>query len=952
MSAIVTGILNALIGLILQILASALEFFADTFLQTVKFDFETFGKYLPLFAHILSFFKVFAAGWLSFVGFLFILKCFGMAAGLRIERSRIWQFVVRYLFFGVLAINSWGIMSFFYNSLVVVIQDVINIDATGDMKLSAFLTDLGVRAAEGLIVSVSGAGGAMLGIVKVLVMLIVTVMLVVNFFKLMSLFFIRYIRLVCLVALAPIAFGMAILEETKDIFHTYIRTFFADIFVFVMTAFFIQGFISVMSSVGSSHGFETGVEFADIAYADLIWAFFALAYSTFAVQFDQFIASLGVNVSRGGNASAGGLLGAIGASAMMLRQAVGRGASGVGGIGTPLGKTFAKNWNDMKNAVVGGARAGFAGGATKGEAFAMGAMGAARGFASTTNVAKAAAMTKDGSSFAEALNQKFDKRFAEMQDAAQKGMPQKEYDQTKKRAEQNGFDIDQQRARDAILHDMKAGNMTPAMAQSKLAEKGLLREDEEGAMTASMGQYTHQNHSGKPDNMAEEYKARHMDNEGHASANMHDNNHDSHTSANNHDAYANTAQMFHTPEGTTSQNGEMMRTKDGMTVMAENKNFPDGTKISSDGSFKFANDATMSPKRKDANGNALPSGAMQHSDGIYTIGNRIIGANGVSKQVTQPTKLPDGTIVRPNGDREINGGAVAGGTTIDKNGVVTHGNGAVTKTGVTKHDTGAVSQGAVTRHKSGEQTFSDGAVLSKDGHMVHKHGEITTPDGTTITPQGDKIFKDGSVLHSNGDTTSHGITRHKDGSTTYGNRVEHGNGSVIYQDGHVAYADGTMVDGKGNISFDNGSSYKPIQDMPNGKYMHPQTGDIAYADGSVSHASGAVSNADDYTGRVNHADGDNGKEGTFSLGGTVYWANGTTANADKSVEFDTLNSGVVVRGNTVFHQSGAKTINIDDTTKVIREDGHTTFGTQEQDTQPNTSRRKFRGFGARGGKQR
>ena len=71
MSAIVTGILNALIGLILQILASALQFFADTFLETAKFDFQTFGEYLPFFANILSFFKVFAAGWLTFVGFLF-----------------------------------------------------------------------------------------------------------------------------------------------------------------------------------------------------------------------------------------------------------------------------------------------------------------------------------------------------------------------------------------------------------------------------------------------------------------------------------------------------------------------------------------------------------------------------------------------------------------------------------------------------------------------------------------------------------------------------------------------------------------------------------------------------------------------------------------------------------------------------------------------------------------
>ena len=68
------GILNALIGLIMQVLATALEFFADTFLGSIRWDFSTFGTYLPFFGNVLEFFKVLGAGWLSFVGLLFILK--------------------------------------------------------------------------------------------------------------------------------------------------------------------------------------------------------------------------------------------------------------------------------------------------------------------------------------------------------------------------------------------------------------------------------------------------------------------------------------------------------------------------------------------------------------------------------------------------------------------------------------------------------------------------------------------------------------------------------------------------------------------------------------------------------------------------------------------------------------------------------------------------------------
>lgn len=941
MSAIVTGILNALIGIILMILAAALEFFSDTFLDTVKWDFSTFGTYFPFFSNILDFFKVLGAGWLSIVGILFILKCFGLAAGLQIQRSRIWQFVLRYLFFGFLAIQSWSIMSFFYLKLSAVISEIIAIDASnaGNLGFVDFVTSIGSRVMDGLIIGVAGDVGGMIGIVKVLVILVVTVMLVVNFFKLISMFFIRYVRLVFLVALAPIAFGLAILEETKQIFDTYIRTFFADIFVFIMTAFFIKGFISVMSS-SNNLNLDGSVEFTELfkqsAYRDLIWAFFALAYSTFAVQFDQFVASLGINISRGGSAGGAGILGALGASAMMLRRAIGSGAGGAG-LATPLGNTFSKNWNDMKGAVLGGARSGFASGTTKGEAFAMGAMGAAKGFASTTNVARAAAMTKDGSSFAEALNQKFDKRFGEMQDAAKRGMSQKDFDATKKRAEQNGFTVDQQRARDAIINDMKVGNITPAMAQSRLAAQGLLREDEQGAMSmdAAANHYAHKSPEPSGSSMAEKYKANTPEN-----------------------AYTPAKGAYKMPGGTILNENESLRTSDGMTSSNGVTNFPDGTKVTSGGAVQFANNAVMEKGMKDNNGNVLPDGAIQHENGIYSVGNKVIGSNGVAQEITKPTRLPDGTIVRPNGDREINGGAAAGGITVDKNGVITHGNGAVTSSGITKHGSGVVSQGMATTHADGSQTFSDGSVLLDDGKLVHLNGEVTRPDGTVMTPQGDKVFSDGSVLHSNGDVTANGVTKHKDGSATYQNRVEHGNGAVTYNDGHVAYQDGIMLDGKGGVSFDNGNNYQPIQSLPDGKYVHEKTGDVAYADGTVYHsASKAVSNAEGYPGRVNHADGSGDNEGTFSLGGTIFWANGTSANPDGSIEFDEHNGGIIVKDQTILHQSGAKTVTVNGITKVIREDGYTTWKSDDTSADDRHEYKKdknskFRGFGIHSRKNR
>lgn len=897
MSAIVVGLLNALIGLILQILAAALEFFADTFLTTVEWNFNTFGQYIPFFANFLSFFKVLAAGWLSIVGLLFVLKCFGLAVGLQINRSKMWQFVLRYIFFGMLAIKSWGLMSFIYLSLVSVIDDVMATNANGDLEVTSFITDIGIRVADGLFTGVSGAAGAMLGIVKVVILLVVAIMLVINFFNLIKIFFVRYIRLVFLVALAPIAFGMAILEETKEIFNTYIRTFLSDMFVFITTALFIKGFISVIAS-SSNRDFDSSVEFADIAYGDLIWAFFAMAYSSFAVQFDQFLASLGVNISRGGS-TGGGFLSALGTSALLLRNAVGRSIGG-GGISTPLGSTFSQNWNNLKSSVLGGARAGFAAGGTPTEAMAMGAMGAAKGFTNSTNIAKAAEMTKDGSLTAAALNE----RFANMQAAAGHNMSQKEYDAVKKRADENGLDFDKQRERDAILQDMRTGNLTPEMAQNKLAARDLLTDEE--MAKSSMPEHQSSTDSQQADvsrNMAEEYQM----------------------SGNTPDS-VNFGQdgEIDLSDGININPNETLRTSDSTVFYGGNKTFPDGTQVSPDGTITFGNGAVMGNKIQDVNGNTLPIGAMKHTDGTITSGNKIYSPDGSVQTITESTTLPDGTTLHPNGVRSIGEGDNQ--VIIGSKGSISHGNGAITKNGITTH-------------ANGSQSFSDGSVRMTNGNIAHLDGSVTNTNGSTTLPDGSMIFPDGSVLHSNGDTTQNGVTKHTDHSTTFGNRVEHGNGSISYMDGRVSNPDGSIVDGKGFISYDNGKNYQPIIEP----ITHPN-GDISYPNGSVYHASsGITSNDGGIVGRVVHAPNANESAGVVSIAdGSVFWSNGTASYADKSVEFD---GGITAKGNTVLHSSGTKTVTVNNITKVIRQDGYLELEKNETEQQQykKTSNKSKRG---------
>lgn len=890
MQAIVLGLLDSLIGILIQILAEFLDFFASSFLGSLELDFEQFGVYFPFFGNFLEFFKILGAGWLSFVGLLFILKCFGLAAGLQIERSRVWQFVVRFIFYGFLAIRGWGLMSFAYLEMTSVLDEVMHLNAS-TLDITTSIKNIGEIVGKGTLLSVLGSSGAVLGGVEVLIILVIVIMLVVNFFKLISLFFVRYIRLVFLVALAPIAFGMAILEETKEIFNTYIRTFFADMFVFIMTALLIKGFISVLSSINN---FEVD-DLSDLQGKQMAWAFFALAYSSFAVQFDQFIASLGVNVSRGGS-SGPGLGSAIGASAMMLGRAFGRGAMKGGGISTPLTDTIAQNWNNLKNATVSGARKGFASGQTKGDAFAKGAWGAAKGFASTTNAAKAAEMVKDGSLTAAAMN----KRFAEMQEAAREGMSQKAYDDTKQRAAENGFDFKQQKQRDDIMQDLADHKITQPIAQAKLAKGDLLTKDEKEALdysaanrnanqTEQAGVYT-QPYNPNPTDVSAESNANRdynfpetkMDEDG---KNPHVDMDDNMTTLN-------------------LDNGQFSSIDKGMTNQADMKNIGDGTRIAN------ANDADPNSRQitfaGDQNGNSAymnsnEPGKIHLPDGGFVSGNTITDAEGNTTTVGEGQVAKKGNVKVygdssasiDTGKKDADGNPVY--TDIDKDGRIYHGNDMVTdpRTGLT------VMKGA-----DGKRSFA-----SADGSMTDSNYMTMLPDNSMVSPTG-------IVKQANGDMTDTqaGATHHAgDNSVTLGNGVLHDDKSQTFiggeKAGWVSWDNGSEKmavrsnNGVGEYSTDGGKSWNTV---PNGGMEY--NGAKIDSHGCVQHATGEISNKNSAgnveLGAVLHPDN------TYSdKEGNIHYASATVSAGGREVTFENdvkvVNKGSGVR---VEHPTGERLI--------------------------------------------
>lgn len=928
MSAIVTGILSALLSLIISLIASVLELFSDSFIDGFGMNFSAVIAFFPMLLNIIEFIKTLAAWWLVFTIFLFILKTFGLAMGLKVERNRIWTYFLRFVILGSLSLNATQIVSFIFTGLDSAFQNIVAIDASsiGSQTFGDTLLEMGNDVLGGIAIAAGGALTGGVGLIKVLVMVVIAIMLIIDFFKLLLEFVEKYIKLIFYIVLAPLAFVMGILEETKEIFNYYWRVYVADLFVYLMTSLLIKGFINIMSNSSAIPDTFSAVD--AFLLSDLAWAFFALAYTKIAVRFDQFIASLGVTVSKGAGSSSS-LTGVLGASAMLLRGAMGSGGGAGTKTGGGIGNAIQRSFGELANNVSQGARQGFAKGTGFADSMGKALVGAGKGaFVDSTNVGKMANMARNGDLTAAALNSKFANAKDIAKNASALGVSNEEYKALSERSAETGFTPEQQKRYEDINAMAKDGTLNSADARKLQKQEGLIPPILDGSPNDDSNNVIEIGaHAGIPPDSVNKEVAAAVADSGPSMAEKYASKDNPNDDSNYKATPDSVAYSPHDKAKDTLVNpnvsSEHQNSK--FDVATGRRDFNDESSINNKGEVSLPNNAYIATSSggigKD--GNRVDGGSVVHSDGTVTKANQITRPDGSTSTVTNDTTLDDrtladGSVVNPDGTLSIGGGHESpGGMTLSTTGeTLFHSDGSKTDTGGS----------GLTQHADGSVSHADGAVTYRNGKSLHSDGSLTHANGMTVMPDGTRTFADGSVLHADGSLTKGGITNHSDGTTTHGDgRVTHSDGSVTYgvgytdessgisyDSGWVQHSDGSISNGNGGINIDgskdeNGNLiFESISESYGGSYTHTN-GTVSHADGTVKHADGSISN-ENGNGTVSHyisnEDGSTVHTAISQEKGSIDFFNGGDGNVVSSI-YDgstvTFNDSASFNGSTLTY---------------------------------------------------
>lgn len=829
---IVGGIIGAIVGIILSGLAFLLDLFGSEFLKEFGFSITYFSIHFPYVINIIDFIGTISYGWLIISIIIFALKSSGMAIGLKMERGRTWSFACRFVVFGFLATQSYSILSYFLNGLQKgFFETLVTLpsDAPG-ITMASFFGNLAA-----MITSFSLDSTGVTGIVVGLILLCTVLMVTIEFFKLLIEFVEKYIKLWIYLVLAKLAFMMGILDETKEIFSYYVRVFVADLFVYMMTAMFIAGFKSVLTSINIVNqeildGFTNalinpGGASALNAVAGpmtkyLMWGFFTLAYLKMAQNFNNMVMALGVSSSRSNGSPT-----TLGSAIMMTGMALSRGGGGgffaglsgkstggsvgggrmLGGGVSGGGSVLTQAGQGLRNtafAIKRGAVNGFNSGKTPLGSVLKGVGGAIGGYAQNTSMGQAVSRVAGGNSTSALLN----KAFVD----GSGNVNQKAMASAKKYALDNNIS---QRDMSTLASKAKELNVSPESLHQRMQDGA-----EAKAMGLSYQDFAQHKYGGVPEEWQKDAgenlasaavegtaTSEAMDEHGYSQGDYHAYN-DERMSKENQNQGANDYMVSSggklaentLPEGTTFNNkgyqhhngssydnaSNTWSMKNGVTMQGDGSvSLSNGTKIGTDGSIRAKDGSVIS---------------QPGQTGVYSIGGGVTVTNsesGTSVNLGDGSSVTNGVINHTEGSQSYT------------NGVTDYNNGVIaTPTGEVVNNTGDVGyiQGT-----DGEMEFANGSTYLGGG-------TYQTADGATYLDGGGYVESgSGDVAHYNGEsyvgkTDTNGVTTHDNGDVTRAVAAEGGGTygevkkagepdfkSIEKETPYVNPTTGTTVDSKG-----------------------------------------------------------------------------------------------------------------------------------------------------------
>lgn len=184
---------------------------------------------------------------------------------------------------------------------------------------------------------------AITSVVGTLLILILLIALGWNYFKLLLETVERYVVVGVLCYTSPLAYSMGASKATSPVFKSWCRMVGSQLLLLTMNVWFLRGFsTSVGQFIGNGGALSNGNG------SIFLWLFCALAFLKTAQRFDNYLASLGLNVAQTGSS--------MGMEMVMAARVL----SGAASSAKTAGKTFFNGGTLAASTAAGSAGTGFA----------------------------------------------------------------------------------------------------------------------------------------------------------------------------------------------------------------------------------------------------------------------------------------------------------------------------------------------------------------------------------------------------------------------------------------------------------------------------------------------------------------------------------------------------------------------------------------------------------------
>ena len=297
---------------IASVVTSIMDAISGIFLNALGTDMTAMEEYFPFVTKAFTVIQYMAWALLFLITIWQLFRAF---SGPLSEAENPWQLLARSVIFAILIAYA--------KPIFLLVLSIARAPYTALLDTTMSARDFTFAGIENVLKSGLITLIGVFTVVGVILMLILQISLGWNYFKLLLETVERYIVVGVLCYTSPLAFAVGGSKATNKIFQSWCRMVGSQLLLLCLNVWFLRAFNSSVGHFAANHGALT------TGHGNIfLWMFCALAFLKTAMKFDNYLASIGLNVAQTGSS--------LGMEMMMA----GRVLSGIGGGARSAGNVF------------------------------------------------------------------------------------------------------------------------------------------------------------------------------------------------------------------------------------------------------------------------------------------------------------------------------------------------------------------------------------------------------------------------------------------------------------------------------------------------------------------------------------------------------------------------------------------------------------------------------------